>query len=149
MAAAVISLVAIAVATALTVEGQKQQAEAARAAAQARAKAAKEAGISQERALRKANKLELSAQRLRLGRSGVQVTGSPLEVLASNAAEFEREAIELRLESGRLTALELLNARNAKRAGELAVAATAVRGAGQSVSSLSSSFQASQSSEAA
>ena len=125
-----------AVSTGLTVEGQKAQAKSVADAASARAKAATEAGISQERELRRRNRLDLAAQRLRLAGSGIQVTGSPLEVLASNAAEFEREAIELRNEFGRVTALEISQARSARLIGTLGAAASAVAGAGQITATL-------------
>lgn len=44
--------------------------------------------------LRKAGRQEIGAQRAALGASGLQAVGSPLELIAQNAAEFERRATE-------------------------------------------------------
>lgn len=137
-----VSISSIIISTTLTVEGQKAQAKASREAAEARSKAATEAGLAQERALRRRNRIELAAQRLRLAGSGVQVTGSPLEVLASNAAEFEREAVEVRNEFGRVSALEISQARNARTIGQLGAAASAVRGVGSIAAEFAASSRA-------
>jgi hypothetical protein len=44
--------------------------------------------------MRKAARQEIGAQRTALGASGLQAAGSPLQLIAENAAELERRAME-------------------------------------------------------
>ena len=53
----------------------------------------REAGMRASR-LRTAGRQEIGAQRAALGASGLQAAGSPLDLLAENAAELERRAME-------------------------------------------------------
>src|SRR3990167_9456971 len=70
----------------------------------------KQAGAEQEAAEDAAdfNARVLAAQGTAYAKAGVRLEGSPLEVLAANAAELEREIFNLRLEGARRVDYQML-----------------------------------------
>lgn len=94
----------------------KQQAGAQAAALRYNAAQARDAGSAESSRIRRAGRRELGRQRAAIGASGVRAEGSPLEVLAHNAYEIEREAVAAEI-AGRNTArLDEAQARSVKRA---------------------------------
>jgi hypothetical protein len=112
----------------------KQQAGAQAAAARHNAALAREQGAAEATRIRRAGRRELARQRLRVGASGVRLEGSPLELLAQNAFEIEREAVAAEI-AGRNTArLDEMQARSAKRAGRTGAATALLSGGLQAAS---------------
>lgn len=113
--------------TGLSAAQSLSQARAARKAAAAQARAAEEnARIAREEAASKARRQRRVGQRqragfrARLGASGVVGAGSPVDALASSAADTELDALSL-MRQGELRARQSLLARNdAIRAGQKA-----------------------------
>ena len=83
--------------------GARAQGRAAQRAAEMNARATLYESAQQASRIRKGGRRELGRQRTLIGTSGLQAAGSPLELLAQNAAEFEREAMETTL-AGRYAA---------------------------------------------
>lgn len=73
--------------------GQQQSAVAEKKAAKFNAKLAKREGFREEGRIRAAGRREASFNVTRVAKSGVRLEGSPLEVLAENAAIVEFEAL--------------------------------------------------------
>lgn len=80
---------------------------------------------------RRLAKRELAAQRVAYAKAGVRLEGSPLDVLASNAAAFEEDIFFGELEASRRAGYEHLQKKAAKamgRAGRRAAGATLLTG---------------------
>lgn len=125
--------------------GQIQQAQAARAAAEYNAAIAeRNAVMSQQQAAveeqkqRNLSYKRLSAVRAGYGAAGVQIEGSPLDVLEESAASAELDALTIR-HGGEVratafrqeAALERMRGRSETRAGYLGAAGTLLTGGGQ------------------
>jgi hypothetical protein len=76
--------------------GQKQQAEAQAEAVEKEGRQQLRDAYAEERAIRRRRALVQGEARSAIGRSGVQIEGSPLDFLAQNAAEIEVEALSVR-----------------------------------------------------
>ncbi len=77
--------------------GILQQAEAQEEALKVEAVLARQEAAYEAAAIRRQGRAELSSQRVAFAKAGVTMDGSPLEVLAHNAAEIEREALNVLL----------------------------------------------------
>lgn len=109
------------------------QAGAQAQAALYNAQIAQAEGDAEASRIRRAGRRELSRQRTILGASDVRAEGSPLEVLAQNAYEIERDAVNAQI-AGRNTAnLDRAQAASAKRAGRISSASALLGGAIQGV----------------
>lgn len=114
----------------------KQQAGAQAGAARYNAGLARAEGSAEAARIRRAGRRELGRQRTLLGASGVRAEGSPLELLAQNAFEIERDAVNAEI-AGRNTArLDEAQARSAKRAGRAGAGTALLSGAIQGASAL-------------
>lgn len=128
-----ISLAAMA---AISTGGSLLQAKGAAEEGDAQAKAAeynRALALSQSRAegarLRRLGRREVSSQRVAFAKSGVRLEGSPLELLAQNAAEFEIQALNAEVEGRNTANLERMRAREIRRATRRRVSATLIGGA--------------------
>lgn len=110
-------------------QGIRQQADAQAAAAHYNAQLAREQGSAEASQIRRAGRRELAKQRLRVGASGVRLEGSPLDVIAANAFEIERDAVLAQISGRRTAQLEESQARAAKRAGRTGSASALLGGA--------------------
>ena len=81
----------------------RAQGRAAQKAANLNAQAAEYEANAQASRIRTEGRRELGRQRALIGTSGLQAAGSPLELLAQNASEIERQAMETTL-AGRYAA---------------------------------------------
>lgn len=108
--------------------GIRQQARAEGAAASFNAKQSREQGAAEAARIRRAGRRELARQRLRVGASGVRLEGSPLELIAANAAEVEREAMNAQIAGANNAALDEARGKNAKRAGRVGAASALLSG---------------------
>lgn len=98
-------------------QAARQQADAQAAALRYNAQLARAEGNLEAGRIRRAGRRELGRQRTLLAAGGVLAEGSPLDLLAANAAEVERDAV-LAMTAARNTArLDEAQARSAKRAG--------------------------------
>jgi hypothetical protein len=105
-------------------------------------KAAKKAGYenekivlrntyARERAIRRRGRLEQGYAETAVAKSGVEMSGSAIELMALNASEIEREAIDTRIRGQQEAAYIHAEARNAKVAGGRAFAASFLLAGGQ------------------
>lgn len=83
--------------------------------------------------LRKAARQELGAQRAALGASGLQAAGSPLELIAQNAAELERRATEETLAGQYNAEVTRMGGREARKQARVVSAAALLEGATRGV----------------
>lgn len=74
---------------------------------------------------------ELSSQRVAFAKSGVLLEGSPLELLADNAAEFERDSIEVGISARSTAELDRKRAKNIQKQGRRAATAQLIGGVTQ------------------
>ena len=65
------------------------------------------------------------------GKSGVTLEGSPLDFIVANAAERERDAVNVEIAARRTAGLDLARARNVRRAGETRSGAALLTGLAQ------------------
>lgn len=110
-------------------QAARQQGSAAAQAARYNAALAREESSAEAGRLRRAGRRELGRQRAAIGASGVQAEGSPLELLAQNAYEIEREAAQTELAGRRTARLDLAQARSAERAGRMGAGTARLSGA--------------------
>ena len=107
-----------------------EQANAERSAAEFNAQLAENEGREEASRLRKGARRELSRQHVRfLAKSGVTESGSVLEVRASNAAEFEREASNVELSARNTARLNRSRGAVARRRGKRQARASVLQGA--------------------
>lgn len=118
----------------------EQQAGAQAAASRFNAQQSRQQGAAEAARIRRAGRRELSRQRTLVGASGVRLEGSPLDVIAANAAEIEREATEAEIAGRNTAALDEANARNAKRAGRVGAGTALLSGGLQSASTAARLF---------
>lgn len=109
-----------------------QTADAISAAAKYNAKLAERQGAREEARLRRKAKLQLSSQALAFNKAGVEITGSALEFLASNASELERDAVNARIDAQATARLERSRAESAQTIGEQRAGAALLSGLTQS-----------------
>ena len=76
--------------------GARQAAEGEEKRAKFNAKLAKREGFREEARIRRIGRIEAEDNVTRVAKSGVRLEGSPLEVLADNAAKVEEEALRAR-----------------------------------------------------
>jgi hypothetical protein len=86
-------------------------------------------GSREEARRRKIGRLALGEQRAQMGASGLAPSGSPLRALAANAYEYERSALDARLEAQGTANLEAARAASAKQIGKRAKTAALFGGA--------------------
>lgn len=101
-ALAVAALVVSAVGAGVSYYGSQQQAKATERVAEYNAKVQENAAIQQDMEMReqisrtrRENKRLLASQRAGVAASGIELTGSPLEVLGANAANLELQAQDM------------------------------------------------------
>ncbi len=109
--------------------GIQQQAGAEAAAARANARLAQREGAQQASSIRREGRRELGRQRTVAGASGVQLEGSPLDLLVSNAAEIEREAVQAEIAARNTARLDRSRASSIERAGKRQGASAILGGA--------------------
>lgn len=118
----------------------EQQAGAQAAAARFNAAQARAAGQEEASRIRRTGRRELARQRELVSASGVRLEGSPLDVIAANAYEIEREAVLAEI-AGRNTArLDEAQARSAKKAGRTGRASALLSGGIQGASAAARTF---------
>jgi hypothetical protein len=78
--------------------------------------------------LRKAGRQEIGVQRAALGTSGLQAAGSPLELIAQNAAELERRATEETLAGQYDAAVTRMGGKEARKQAKKVSAASMLEG---------------------
>lgn len=131
----IILLAAIIASTVVTAVGQEQAAQAAADAAKADAKLQAAEAQQSARQLRKEHARQLALQRVRFGKAGViAAVGTPLDVLAENAGEFEIEARAVERFGRNVLAFGESAAANFRKQGQLAVAGTSVAGVAKAAS---------------
>ena len=103
---AVASLVVSAVGAGVSYYGSQQQAKATERTAKYNAKVQENAAIQEDMEMREQiarnrseNKRLLASQRAGVAASGIEMTGSPLEVLGANAANLELQAQDMARQS--------------------------------------------------
>lgn len=118
--------------------GAKAEAESAREAAIFNARLTIQQRDEELEFLDKRQRQKRGENRTRVAKSGVRLEGSPLEVLANNAAETERQKMNVI----RRRAVEfdkfIIQSQNAKFAEKMAVAGSVVQVAGSVVSAITS-----------
>lgn len=95
--------------------GIRQAGDAARAAGRYNAKLAEREAGQEEARLRTEGRREIGRQVTEVGASGVQMKGSPLSVLASNIAEIERRALDIRIAGQQRAALSRMGGSQARK----------------------------------
>lgn len=116
---------------------QKASAEYNAMVAKKNAEAAKKQAAEEERRFRIQARKEAAANRARLGKAGLQPTGSALELLQSNARQAEEDAQQIRMYGNYNQQGFLRDARFARAAGGAAARATQMRASGQIASGAS------------
>lgn len=120
----------------LKAKGSLDQAEAAAQAAEFnRAKALQDASAEEARIRREARK-ELGRRALGAAKAGVLLEGTPLDLLAQTAAEFELEAVNARVAGANTANLERRRAKNLRKQGRSAAISELIGGTTSAVSSL-------------
>lgn len=107
----------------------RSQASSQAQAANYNAQLAQNQGASEAERIRRAGRRELGRQRTLIGAGGVRLEGSPLELLAQNAYEIERDAMNAKLAAGDTAALDRAQAQNAKQAGRIGAGTALLTGA--------------------
>lgn len=87
-------------------------ADAAEAAALFNAAVAEREGFAESARRRRLARRELSSQRVAFAKAGVRLEGTPLEVLAQNAAEFELDAVNVEIAARQTAMLDRARAAN-------------------------------------
>lgn len=118
-----------------TVGSSVLQARGARAEAESEAQAAEynrvlslQQGRAEAARIRRAARRELSSQRVAFAKAGVRIEGSPLELLAQNAAELEADALNAEIGARNTAEIERRRARNLRRAGRRRAASALIGG---------------------
>lgn len=96
--------------------GQQEQLQAQADAADYNARLALRTGTAEGSRIRTAGRREIARQRVALAASDVRAEGSPLELLAQNAATIERDAAFAEIEARRTARLEQQRARGFRSA---------------------------------
>ena len=109
--------------------GAKHQADAEKDAAKFNARITREQTGQEVARIRAIGRREESTNITRIAKSGVRLEGSPLGVLAENAALVEREALQVQRAGMMQAALFKARARNAETAGRIGLAGSII-GAG-------------------
>lgn len=126
---AIVGIALAAAGTATSVAGQIKAGNAAQRAGEFNANVATEAATIKEEQQRMADRRTLASARATVGSSGVEMTGSPLDVMAESARQAEMNALIIR-RGGVLDAYSARVAgRNAKTASRYAAASTLLTGA--------------------
>jgi hypothetical protein len=92
----------------------RQDAAAIKDAAEFNARQALQAGAEEEARRRRLARRTLSSQRVAFAKAGVVLEGSPLELLAQNAAELERDAVNEGIAARQTAALERFRGESAE-----------------------------------
>ncbi len=121
-------------------QAAREQGEAVARAARWNAQLAENEAKAEEARRRRVSRRLLATQRARIAASGVQIEGSPLELLASNAAELEIEALTARYRGQTTADLERARARTAQRTARKISQAELLGGAASVGSSLFGAF---------
>lgn len=90
------------------------QADAIASAARFNAAVALEEASLEATRRRRIARQTLATQRLAFAKAGVRIEGTPLELLAQNAAELERDIVNVRIAGRRTAALDIARARNVR-----------------------------------
>ena len=125
---AAVSAIVGAISVAATVASTVIQSESAADAAEFEAEVRQADGIRNAARVRRARRRELAQQRAQLGGSGLEVSGSPLAALVSNAAEYELEARDVERGAAVGSALAKSRARNSRTAGAISGTSQAIGG---------------------
>lgn len=128
LVAGIAGLTASAVGSGVAAAGSIQQGQAAADAAKTQAQIALDEGRLEESRIRRASRRELAAQENAFRRSGIALEGSPLDLLAQNAGEMERNAVNVRRGTSNQVALLRTRADMAREAGRLGAASNALQG---------------------
>ena len=112
----------------VTAYGQKRPGDAAKRAADFNAALELRRGRERAKAVRKKGERVKGRQRSLIGASGVQLKGSPLEVMAETAALVELDAINTMRDAEATSHLEKKRGKAAKKASRLAAGASVLSG---------------------
>jgi hypothetical protein len=107
----------------------KLEAEAVADAAEYNAALAIQEGAREAARRRRLARRELASQRVAFARAGVTLEGSPLELLAQNAAELEMDALNVELDARRTANLERMRAKSIRDVSRTARGAALLSGA--------------------
>lgn len=128
-----IALLVTSIATAVggaVVKGKaaQNQAEAIADAQEFNALQAEQAGNAESSRVRRLNRRILSTQRVQFAKAGVRLEGTPLEFLAQNAAELELNALQAKIAGANTARLNREAADVALEAGRLSAGAALLQG---------------------
>lgn len=111
----------------------QEEASAVERASEINAQLARQQATREMAAIQRRGRRQLSSQRAAFGKSGLQLTGSPLERLAQNAAEIETEALNAALMGRQTAELERQRGKAAVDVGRARAGASLLSGAARSV----------------
>ena len=114
--------------------GAKAEADAAKDAAKFREDIAREESGQEQERIRELARIQLGENITRVAKSGVRLEGSPLEVLAKNAENTEKQMANVRRDEFIKGELARAAQKNAEIAGNLGIARSAVKVAGSLIS---------------
>lgn len=106
----------------------RDQAQAISDAAEFNALRAEQQGLAEEARLRRLGRRRLSTRRVGIAKAGVQLEGSPLAVLAQDAAELELDALNARIGAQNTAILDRRRAHEARQSGRTAAGAALIAG---------------------
>lgn len=106
--------------------GSNYQAKAEAMAAKYNAEMTRQQTAEEVARIRLVGRREESTNITRVAKSGVRLEGSPLSVLTENAATVEREAMQVRRAGAMQAELFKARAKNARRAGRIGLAGSAI-----------------------
>lgn len=108
--------------------GARAQGRAIRTASDMNAQAIQYESGQQASRIRKSGATEIGRQRTLIGASGLQAAGSPLEFIAQNAAEIERQAMERSLAGQYDASVERNRGKIARKTASMASGAALLEG---------------------
>lgn len=102
---------------------------------------AEQEGATESARLRRRNRRLLSSQRVKFAKAGVRLEGTPMEVLAQNAAELELDAANVSIAARNTSELEQMRASNARRQGKRSARASILGGSARAAGTAFKVFQ--------
>lgn len=135
----VLALIA-ALGTVTSMQGQQNQAQAEHDAAVYNARLATMQAEEEARRIRTTGRITQSINLTRIGKSGVRVSGSPLDVLVNNSYQVARQASNAIRAGEAADRLLRMEAKNATKAGQYAMGSSLLQGAGSFLGGSSSTF---------
>lgn len=118
----------------LQAQGLRRQGEAQASAAEYNADLALLEGRTEAARRRRTGSAEVTRERVALANSGLRLEGSPLQFLARQAAEVERDAVNVELAARRTARLDRAQAASARSAARIGAGTSLLTGATQAAS---------------